>query len=83
MYGFEGEVKSKYNAQMAEIFTEVFNWLPLAHLINGRILVRFYFFALSRYLLRAHFSEQYSYYLRARQRKLAHSRSAIKLSLTV
>ena len=40
MYGFENEVKSKYNSEMAEIFTEVFNWLPLAHLINGRILVR-------------------------------------------
>lgn len=39
MYGFEGEVKSKYNSQMAEVFTEVFNWLPLAHLVNGRILV--------------------------------------------
>ncbi|VDD75518.1 unnamed protein product [Mesocestoides corti] len=39
MYGFEGEVKFKYNAEMAEIFTEVFNWLPLSHLINERILV--------------------------------------------
>ncbi|KAL7060259.1 hypothetical protein AAHC03_09312 [Spirometra sp. Aus1] len=39
MYGFEGEVKSKYNAEMAEVFTEVFNWLPLCHLINSRILV--------------------------------------------
>ncbi|VDN11531.1 unnamed protein product [Dibothriocephalus latus] len=29
MYGFEGEVKSKYNADMADSFTEVFNWLPL------------------------------------------------------
>ncbi|EUB61432.1 Serine/threonine-protein phosphatase 5 [Echinococcus granulosus] len=38
MYGFENEVRSKYNNQMAEIFTEVFNWLPLAHLINGRVL---------------------------------------------
>jgi len=39
MYGFEGEVKSKYTHQMAEIFTEVFNYLPLAHLINKRVLV--------------------------------------------
>lgn len=39
MYGFEGEVKSKYSAQMAELFTEVYNWLPLCHLINGKILV--------------------------------------------
>ena len=39
MYGFEGEVKSKYSAQMAELFTEVYNWLPLAHCINNRVLV--------------------------------------------
>nr|XP_037271962.1 serine/threonine-protein phosphatase 5-like [Rhipicephalus microplus] len=39
MYGFEGEVKAKYTPNMAELFTEVFNWLPLAHLINGRVLV--------------------------------------------
>ena len=29
MYGFEGEVKSKYNIKMAELFTEIFNYLPL------------------------------------------------------
>ncbi|XP_046401818.1 serine/threonine-protein phosphatase 5 [Ischnura elegans] len=39
MYGFEGEVKVKYTDQMAELFTEVYNWLPLAHCINKRILV--------------------------------------------
>ncbi|KRX21784.1 Serine/threonine-protein phosphatase 5, partial [Trichinella nelsoni] len=39
MYGFEGEVRSKFSAQMAELFTEVFNTLPLAHLINKRVLV--------------------------------------------
>jgi len=39
MYGFEGEVKSKYSANMADLFTEVYNWLPLAHNINNRILV--------------------------------------------
>ncbi|EEB13025.1 serine/threonine-protein phosphatase PP-V, putative [Pediculus humanus corporis] len=39
IYGFEGEVKSKYTAQMAEFFTEVYNWLPLAHCINNRVLV--------------------------------------------
>lgn len=39
MYGFEGEVKSKYTSQMGELFTEVFNWLPLAHLIQNKILV--------------------------------------------
>lgn len=40
MYGFEGEVKSKYSAMMAELFTELFEWLPLAHCIQGKILVR-------------------------------------------
>ncbi|CAL4073874.1 unnamed protein product, partial [Meganyctiphanes norvegica] len=39
MYGFEGEVKAKYTGQMAELFTEVYNWLPLCHCINSKILV--------------------------------------------
>lgn len=44
MYGFEGEVKSKYSLQMAELFTEVYNWLPLCHCLNQRVLVGFTFF---------------------------------------
>ena len=39
MYGFEGEVCTKYLSQMCDLFTEVFNWLPLAHLLEGRVLV--------------------------------------------
>lgn len=39
MYGFQGEVKAKYTSQMAELFTEVYNWLPLCHCLNKRILV--------------------------------------------
>ena len=39
MYGFEGEVKAKYSALMMELFSEVFNWLPLAHCIENKILV--------------------------------------------
>jgi len=39
MYGFEGEVKAKYSANMCELFTEVYNWLPLAHCLAGRVLV--------------------------------------------
>ena len=39
MYGFEGEVKAKYSANMVDIFTEVYNWLPLCHCINDRVLV--------------------------------------------
>ena len=39
MYGFEGEVRSMYSAKMAELFTEIFNYLPLCHLINGKIFI--------------------------------------------
>lgn len=39
MYGFDGEVKAKYSPQMAELFTEVYNWLPLAHCLNKKVLV--------------------------------------------
>lgn len=39
MYGFQGEVKAKYTAQMVDLFTEVFNFLPLCHCINNRVLV--------------------------------------------
>ena len=39
MYGFEGEVRTKYSSQMWDLFTEVFNWLPLAHLLEGRVIV--------------------------------------------
>ncbi|XP_065845357.1 serine/threonine-protein phosphatase 5-like [Oscarella lobularis] len=39
MYGFHGEVKSKYNAHMAELFTEIYNHLPLAHCLSDRVLV--------------------------------------------
>uniref|UniRef100_A0A8C6QZZ8 Serine/threonine-protein phosphatase n=1 Tax=Nannospalax galili TaxID=1026970 RepID=A0A8C6QZZ8_NANGA len=38
IYGFEGEVKAKYTAQMYELFSEVFEWLPLAQCINGKVL---------------------------------------------
>lgn len=34
MYGFFGEVKSKYNESMAALFTEIYNLLPLCHLID-------------------------------------------------
>lgn len=39
MYGFDGEVKAKYSDLMADLFTEVYNWLPLAHCLNKRVLV--------------------------------------------
>lgn len=39
MYGFTGEVVSKYSTKMSNMFTQVYNWLPLCHCINQRILV--------------------------------------------
>jgi len=39
MYGFEGEVKAKYSSNMVDLFTEVYNWLPLAHCLNSKVLV--------------------------------------------
>ncbi|CAG8792125.1 12929_t:CDS:10, partial [Gigaspora margarita] len=39
VYGFEGEVKAKYSEQMFELFSETFTALPLAHLVNQKILV--------------------------------------------
>eukprot|EP01121_Diplochlamys_sp_Union-15-3_P000369 TRINITY_DN10345_c0_g1_i1.p1 TRINITY_DN10345_c0_g1~~TRINITY_DN10345_c0_g1_i1.p1 ORF type:complete len:478 (-),score=77.14 TRINITY_DN10345_c0_g1_i1:121-1554(-) len=39
MYGFEGEVIAKYSQEAYEIFGEVFCALPLAHVINKKILV--------------------------------------------
>lgn len=39
MYGFTGEVTAKYTSTMADMFTQVFNWLPLCHCINKKILI--------------------------------------------
>ena len=39
IYGFDGEVKSKYNDSMADLFSEVFCHLPLAHVLNSRVFV--------------------------------------------
>lgn len=54
MYGFEGEVKAKYNSQMAELFTEVFNYLPLAHIIGEKILVKCMALSLCTYVALVH-----------------------------
>jgi len=35
MYGFEGECKHKYSATIYEFFTQVFQVLPLAHLLHS------------------------------------------------
>ncbi|ETV99300.1 hypothetical protein H310_08032 [Aphanomyces invadans] len=39
IYGFEGEVKHKYDEVVMNLFSEVFNWLPLAACIESKILV--------------------------------------------
>lgn len=39
MYGFEGEVKAKYDESMMELFSEVFQALPLGATIGGKVLV--------------------------------------------
>jgi len=39
MYGFAGEVKSKYNETMMMLFSEVFQTLPLGTLLNNKVLV--------------------------------------------
>ena len=39
MYGFEGEVVAKYGREMMALFTDIFQWLPLAHVIGGKVLV--------------------------------------------
>ena len=39
MYGFEGEVRSKYDDQIYELFSSLFCTLPLCHVINKKIFV--------------------------------------------
>jgi serine/threonine-protein phosphatase 5 len=39
IYGFEGEVKAKYDDKMFQLFLEVFEWLPLASVVGGKVFV--------------------------------------------
>lgn len=39
IYGFEGEVKAKYDDKIFQLFLEVFEWLPLAAVVEGRVFV--------------------------------------------
>ena len=39
MYGFEGEVKKKYCDLTYSLFIHSFKYLPLAHIINDKVLV--------------------------------------------
>lgn len=38
IYGFEGEVKHKYDDTVMNLFTDVFNWLPIATTISNKSL---------------------------------------------
>lgn len=39
IYGFEGEVKAKYDDRIFELFLEVFSYLPLATVIENKVFV--------------------------------------------
>ena len=39
MYGFEGEVKAKYDVKTYDLFSILFCHLPLGHLINNKVMV--------------------------------------------
>eukprot|EP01083_Nonionella_stella_P140952 433347_1 len=39
MYGFKGEVEHKYSKKVFDLFTELFNALPLAYVIGKRVFV--------------------------------------------
>lgn len=39
LYGFEGEVKKKYDVKMYDLFSELFCRLPIAHCIGRQIMV--------------------------------------------
>ena len=39
MYGFEGEVKAKYDVKTYDLFSQLFCHLPLCHVINRKVMV--------------------------------------------
>lgn len=39
IYGFEGEVRAKYDEKVMSLFTEVFNWLPLAAVLQDKVFI--------------------------------------------
>ena len=39
MYGFEGEVKHKYNEKLYDLFSDLFCYLPIGHCINRKIYI--------------------------------------------
>ncbi len=39
MYGFEGEVRAKYDVKTYDLFSQLFCFLPLCHVINHKVMV--------------------------------------------
>jgi len=39
LYGFEGEVKAKYDDKVFALFSDVFDKLPLAYVLNKKVMV--------------------------------------------
>mmetsp|Transcript_27443 Transcript_27443/g.76716 ORF Transcript_27443/g.76716 Transcript_27443/m.76716 type:complete len:494 (+) Transcript_27443:103-1584(+) len=39
VYGFAGEVKAKYGGNAYDLFREIFNYLPLGHIIENKVFV--------------------------------------------
>ncbi|KAK7196134.1 serine/threonine protein phosphatase type 5 [Novymonas esmeraldas] len=39
IYGFEGEVRAKYSAEVFSLFSLVFNALPTGHILDGKVFV--------------------------------------------
>lgn len=39
IYGFEGEVKAKYDMPMMDVFTEIFRYLPLCATLNNKVII--------------------------------------------
>jgi serine/threonine-protein phosphatase 5 len=39
IYGFEGEVKHKYDDTVVQVFTDLFNWLPIAAVLHDSVFI--------------------------------------------
>jgi len=39
MYGFDGEVKAKYSVKLADLFQEIFRYLPLGCVLNKKVFI--------------------------------------------
>lgn len=39
MYGFQGEIITKYDKNTFDLFTEAFDWIPLASVLGGKVLI--------------------------------------------